>query len=1307
MGNGNTEAPPLAQMNKCAPYEGENDTVLGALGVLSEEITNQVVMNKIKKNIIPVMNTGQNSSRLGYEGMCCNTISKSSDTSLLGLIFDHYKNYEVSDSELGNDEIVTSHCTPSMWARKYVLQAPKQSDDHGIRRNASDDACWLSEQEVGKERSDDYDNLIAERWVHGQKWQQALEYDNSKMVPVGIMLGTLCAIISFIECISSFLPDPHTCRRRCNVKQKLRILVCTCGREGENAKKEAQLKAKLDSMKGNNDSIRVLGCLCCKRAVHIKSVDSEYRRFRQMVREVQDDEKDTAVLYLQASYSKKNNEFGEMVLRVSDRQKKKEKKLGSDRPLEKLKENFVFLVCKCGCLTHGLILLTTKVSKFLKWANAEGSEDVLAFVLINMPFNFLIASYTVVGHDLFLNNEDIERPDGAGIWELGSESAILMISMPIYFMMYIVGETIFWSLRGMWQAFRANMEHKRGYGVNLRKDQLLEICSNDCLKYSAVSAFVAWLFVALLIFYLKFSVLFSTEFSFDFQELMFGVPIPFKVPGVQFPTAALSFSYGAIRISLIFSKMAKCKRFLPRHMNGLNKFEMQKSKVKIGELKTATAKSGKVNMSQKMNEELKNRLEKAKEEALETVKGKIAKGVNGSVKSAKTSMGRFTSKSHHNQEKDCPELIFIETRSNLGSCSVAEYGKFVFKSESQNLSSSDFPLGFDRDTIRDKYWKAFRTYDSSGASTPGEPTGIDFSEFKSIIKSLGMHLQTRDLIKKFKQIDDDGSNSIEFNEFLTLMYMQAHDQMAQSNEDEIIEKFYILWRSERDFVSDADSDQKIELDEPFEQVNMFLLTFEWDIDKKEGKASYKISSDEIIKLEEGDILRFGYSPHRDLKDQCNCDTKKRRMNIEFWEGRLIVVTTILNNTNDTNAFKFVIEEDVEETSKATKVEWDYEIARIEQNRRDAMGKENSKQKAPKTGSSENEKDQLKENMKQSDIRKKRRSTLSKTQSKSLLQKEGHADKSAENDLWPLELQSRWEAKGLSSKFKSKIRKNLKLIDHDYVNISKKSFKRMMQKHGQQYDTETVNKMMQVLNLGDRPMLTVYDLKKFFVTSPEEQAEINRQKEAQEERKRLAELTPHEQIKRLHKKVAELQHKLKSHGKKQGNSFSSWATVVPKVVALSAANKTMEKFAQGHLQQQKQLTILKRSSSKRLEQRLSLRKRGSVSSVIKSKTAFSLKKSAGNSSESLVDIAKNVWMSRVGAEKTKKWFRKRLPPQDQPTQAEVKGLESLFSKLKVEGTRPFLDELAQASNIEGQMSGKVVELSQFLSWLQGSTPENKV
>ena len=143
------------------------------------------------------------------------------------------------------------------------------------------------------------------------------------------------------------------------------------------------------------------------------------------------------------------------------------------------------------------------------------------------------------------------------------------------------------------------------------------------------------------------------------------------------------------------------------------------------------------------------------------------------------------------------------------------------------------------------------------------------------------------------------------------------------------------------------------------------------------------------------------------------------------------------------------------------------------------------------------------------------------------------------------------------------------------------------------------------------MLNLSDMMNFFVTTGEEKQHHDLlEKQNEEERLLRAALSkyhPQEQIERLHKKVSELQIKLRQRGG-HSSSKSSWSAIVPKVIALSSANKTMETFAKGHLEQQKHLTIKRRNSSKRLEHRLSLRKMKRASTVVHSNGAFSRGKS---------------------------------------------------------------------------------------------------
>ena len=66
-------------------------------------------------------------------------------------------------------------------------------------------------------------------------------------------------------------------------------------------------------------------------------------------------------------------------------------------------------------------------------------DEFLVYLVINLPFNFMIACYTVVGPALMENEEgEFIRSDLAGVWQMGSPVAVEMVNLPTTFLLILV-----------------------------------------------------------------------------------------------------------------------------------------------------------------------------------------------------------------------------------------------------------------------------------------------------------------------------------------------------------------------------------------------------------------------------------------------------------------------------------------------------------------------------------------------------------------------------------------------------------------------------------------------------------------------------------------------------------------------------------------------------------------------------------------------------------------------------------------------------------------------------------------------------
>jgi hypothetical protein len=75
-------------------------------------------------------------------------------------------------------------------------------------------------------------------------------------------------------------------------------------------------------------------------------------------------------------------------------------------------------------------------SKIKSMSNGK-CDEFLVYLLINLPFNFMIACYTIVGPPLIEKDGTLIRSDLAGLWQLGSPVAVEMINLPTTFLVIL------------------------------------------------------------------------------------------------------------------------------------------------------------------------------------------------------------------------------------------------------------------------------------------------------------------------------------------------------------------------------------------------------------------------------------------------------------------------------------------------------------------------------------------------------------------------------------------------------------------------------------------------------------------------------------------------------------------------------------------------------------------------------------------------------------------------------------------------------------------------------------------------------
>ena len=223
----------------------------------------------------------------------------------------------------------------------------------------------------------------------------------------------------------------------------------------------------------------------------------------------------------------------------------------------------------------------------------------------------MISCYTVVGTNFV---SDTSGEVSGGLWALGSPVAIQMIEMPTIFTICIfsfIGGAALLSL------------------IVYRK--LNEKCFSLCASLSTGLIFLAWLGISVWIFVVNAQNVISTT-TLEFTDIVFGISLPFKVPGIQLPSAYLTFSYGVVKLMLFllgwikkvvaFIKTAPTKIIEFPNETGLEAESTEKPEaVEVGgAVAPQVLEAGKEKLKEKLQEKMKGALDEKLEKEIEALK---------------------------------------------------------------------------------------------------------------------------------------------------------------------------------------------------------------------------------------------------------------------------------------------------------------------------------------------------------------------------------------------------------------------------------------------------------------------------------------------------------------------------------------------------------------------------------------------------------------------------------------------------------------------------------------------------------------
>ncbi|KAL6640476.1 hypothetical protein ACP70R_021599 [Stipagrostis hirtigluma subsp. patula] len=143
----------------------------------------------------------------------------------------------------------------------------------------------------------------------------------------------------------------------------------------------------------------------------------------------------------------------------------------------------------------------------------------------------------------------------------------------------------------------------------------------------------------------------------------------------------------------------------------------------------------------------------------------------------------------------------------------------------------DVELHLSKEQIKE-FREAFNLFDKDGDGT------ITTKELGTVMKSLGQSPTEAELRDMIDEVDADGSGSIDFDEFLTLVARNAREADAGA-EEEIREAFHVFDKDQNGFITRDELAQVMKnLGEKLAEEEIAEMLREADVDG-DGQISYK------------------------------------------------------------------------------------------------------------------------------------------------------------------------------------------------------------------------------------------------------------------------------------------------------------------------------------------------------------------------------------------------------------------------------------------------------------------------------------
>ncbi|XP_066297460.1 troponin C-like [Branchiostoma lanceolatum] len=145
-------------------------------------------------------------------------------------------------------------------------------------------------------------------------------------------------------------------------------------------------------------------------------------------------------------------------------------------------------------------------------------------------------------------------------------------------------------------------------------------------------------------------------------------------------------------------------------------------------------------------------------------------------------------------------------------------------------------MGSARDMLSDDLVEEFQmAFDMFDQKSEGE---ISVQNLGTILKQIGLNPSRKELEEIMAEADEDGSGTMDFDEFLELMAKQMHQEEGELNEDEVRAAFNVFDKNNDGFISMSEWKAMAEAcDENLSEAELNELMEEGDVNR-DGRLDY-------------------------------------------------------------------------------------------------------------------------------------------------------------------------------------------------------------------------------------------------------------------------------------------------------------------------------------------------------------------------------------------------------------------------------------------------------------------------------------